>query len=349
MTEQDNGPTRRTVLAGGAAAGAALASPGRLAAWEPSLRYPDPAVEILDDTFLAYRVFNASVERLATGFRWAEGPVWIGDGRYVLFSDIPNNRMIRWDEVTGEASVFRFPSNFSNGNARDRQGRLLTCEGGVRRVTRTEFSGEITVIADSYEGKKLNSPNDIVCTSDGAIWFTDPPFQISNDYEGTKAESELPNALYRISPEGELRQVLDDIAGPNGLCFTGDERTLYLVEGRAKPNRLVWAFAHAPDGTLSEKRKHIEAQNEGALDGIKCDVDGNLWCGWGSSGAPAGNPEALDGVMVFNPQAVPIGHIHLPERCANLCFGGLSGNRLFMTSSHSLYSLYVNTRGAGLL
>ncbi|MFV0335903.1 MAG: SMP-30/gluconolactonase/LRE family protein [Tropicimonas sp.] len=349
MTDISPTPTRRSVLMGGAATALASALPAGASGWDPSLRYPDPAIEILDESFLKYRIFNASVERLATGYRWAEGPVWIGDGRCVLFSDIPNNQMIRWDEVTGQASVFRAPAGYSNGNARDREGRLLTCEGGMRRVTRTEFSGEVTIIADSFEGKPFNSPNDLVCTSDGAIWFTDPPFQISNDYEGHKAEPELPHSLYRISPDGVLQQVLDDIAGPNGLCFSADEATLYIVEGRAQPNRLVWAFSVGADGALSEKRVQVEALNHGALDGIKCDVDGNLWCGWGSSGVPEGDPEALDGVMVFNPEGKPIGHIRLPERCANLCFGGAKGNRLFMTACHSLYSLYVNTRGTGLL
>ncbi|MEF2073709.1 SMP-30/gluconolactonase/LRE family protein [Consotaella aegiceratis] len=313
------------------------------------MRYPDPAIEILDDSFRKYRIFNAGVERLATGLRWAEGPIWIGDGRCLIVSDIPNNRLIRWDETTGQASVFRAPSDFANGNTRDRQGRLLTCEGGMRRVSRTEYSGAVTILADRYRGKPLNSPNDIVCASDGAIWFTDPPFQIGNDYEGRKAEQELPEALYRISPEGELRQVLDDVDGPNGLCFSADEKTLYLVASRASPHRLVWAYTVGTDGCLSDKRKHIEAVDGGALDGIKCDVEGNLWCGWGSSDASKGTPEAFDGVMVFNPQGQPIGHIRLPERCANLCFGGPMGNRLFMAASHSLYSLYVNTSGAGLL
>jgi gluconolactonase len=319
--------------------------------WTPSLRYPDPAVEVLSPDFLKYRLFNASVEQLATGFRWAEGPVWTGDGRYLLFSDVPNNRIMRWDEVTGLTTIFREPANFANGNTRDRQGRLITCEGAIgRRIVRTEHSGKITVLADNFEGKPFNSPNDIVCQSDGSIWFTDPPFQVTNNYEGRIATAELPHGLYRIDGKtGKISQVLNDIAGPNGLCFAPDEKILYLVEGRAQPNRLVWAFAVGADGTLSNKTKHIEAPNYGALDGIKCDHDGNIWAGWGSTGAPDANPEALDGVMIFNTIGKPIGHIHLPERCANLCFGGTEGNRLFMTSSHSLYSIFVNTTGAGLL
>ena len=319
--------------------------------WDGSpVGYPDPAIEVVDPRFKPYAIGNAAVERLMTGLRWGEGPVWFGDGRYLLFSDIPNNRMVRWDEVTGKASVFRQPSGWSNGNARDTQGRLVTCEGGNRRVIRTEFGGEITVLADSFEGKKLNSPNDITVSSDGSIWFTDPPFQIANSYDGEKAEQELEHqGVYRITPDGELTLAIEDLQGPNGLAFSPDEKRLYVVEGRAKPNRLVWAYDVGQDGSPSNKRKHIEALNHGALDGIACDVDDNLWCGWGSTGAPEGDSEALDGVMVFNPGGDPIGHIHLPERCANLCFGGQHGNRLFMAGSHSLYSVFVNTRGANLL
>ncbi|MCM2972213.1 SMP-30/gluconolactonase/LRE family protein [Larsenimonas suaedae] len=325
---------------------------GRASAEPLGLRYPDAAVEVLDDSFLKYRLFNASVEKLATGMRWAEGPVWVADGRYLLVSDIPNNRIMRWDEITGAFSPYRQPSNFSNGMCRDLQGRLIVCEGSTtdglgRRVTRTEHNGKITVLADQYQGKRFNSPNDVVVRSDGSIWFTDPPFQTGNDYEGHRIDTELPHGVYRIDGEsGEVRQVIKDVAGPNGLCFSPDETTLYLVEGRAKPNRLVWAYSVNDDGTLGARRQHIKAEGYGALDGIKCDEDGNLWCGWGSSGDPRGRPEDLDGVMVFNPEGKAIGHIRLPERCANLCFGGREGNRVFMAGSHSVYALYVNTRSA---
>lgn len=340
--------TRRGAIRAGLAATATLTGGRAFAEWAPSARYPDPAVEILQPEFSAYRVFNSSVERLATGFDWLEGPVWIGDGRYLLVSDIPNDRLIRWDEITGETAVFRQPAGWSNGNARDLQGRLITCEGGMRRVTRTEFDGSITVLADAFEGKKLNSPNDLDVAADGAIWFTDPPFQISNFYEGEKAEQEQDHqGVYRISPDGALSLVIDDLQGPNGIAFSADRTTVYVVEGRAQPNRLVWAYHVGADGAVSNKRQHIEALNYGALDGIACDVDGNLWCGWGSTGAPEGDSEALDGVMVFNPEGQAIGHIHLPERCANLCFGGRHGNRLFMASSHSIYAVHVNTQGAG--
>ncbi|KAA5925103.1 SMP-30/gluconolactonase/LRE family protein [Achromobacter xylosoxidans] len=333
--------------------GAALAlAPAGLAqaqsfAFTPQQRYPDPSVRILDPEFSKYRIYSSSVEQLATGFRWLEGPVWVGDGRYLLCSDIPNDRIIRWDETTGATSVFRQPANFSNGLARDRQGRLLACEHLTRRVTRTEYDGGITVLADRYAGKRFNSPNDIVCQRNGAIWFTDPPFGIGGHWEGDKAEPELPHSVYRIDADsGRVERALDDLAGPNGLCFSPDERVLYIVESRHQPARVVWAYDVGADGKLSGKRKFIDAQGPGAIDGIKCDEHGNLWCGWGSNGAADAKPEELDGVMVFNPGGKPIGHIRLPERCANLCFGGAKRNRLFMASSHSLYALYVETRGA---
>ena len=316
--------------------------------WQPSLRYPDPAIEVLDPAFLKYRLFNASIERLATGFRWLEGPVWFGDRRCLLASDIPNQRIVRWDEATGLTTTYREPSNFANGNTRDLQGRLVTCEAAVgRRITRTEHDGRITVLADHFDGKPFNSPNDIVCKRDGSIWFTDPPFQLANDYEGRIAAQELPHAVYRIDGDtGTLTQVITDIAGPNGLCFSPDESVLYVVEGRAQPHRLVWAYDVLGGKAVGARRIAITALNHGGLDGMRCDEDGNLWCGWGGTGHPDAQPEALDGVMVFSPEGDALAHIHLPERCANLCFGGADGNRLFMAASHSLYALYVNTRGA---
>ncbi|KMJ91326.1 gluconolactonase [Achromobacter xylosoxidans] len=337
---------RRRLLGALALAPAGLAQ-AQSFAFTPQQRYPDPSVRILDPEFSKYRIYSSSVEQLATGFRWLEGPVWVGDGRYLLCSDIPNDRIIRWDETTGATSVFRQPANFSNGLARDRQGRLLACEHLTRRVTRTEYDGGITVLADRYAGKRFNSPNDIVCQRNGAIWFTDPPFGIGGRWEGDKAEPELPHSVYRIDADsGRVELALDDLAGPNGLCFSPDERVLYIVESRHQPARVVWAYDVGADGKLSGKRKFIDAQGPGAIDGIKCDEHGNLWCGWGSNGAADAKPEELDGVMVFNPGGKPIGHIHLPERCANLCFGGAKRNRLFMASSHSLYALYVETRGA---
>ncbi len=308
--------------------------------WEPSLRYPDPAIRALDHSFERYHLALAGVERLHTGCRWAEGPVWFGAWRSLLFSDVPNNRILLWSEATGAVSTFRAPSNRANGNTRDREGRLVTCEHGGeeggRRVTRTEHDGAITVLLDSFEGKRLNSPNDVVVKSDGSIWFTDPPFGILGHYQGVKAEQELPARIYRIDgATGRATVVADDVNGPNGLAFSPDESKLYVIESRARP-RNIRVFDVAGDG-LRNGRVLVEA-GSGTPDGFRVDVDGNLWCGWGM------DPEQ-DGVRVFNPAGEPIGHIHLPERCANLAFGGRHRNRLFMAASHSLYALYVNTQG----
>jgi len=313
--------------------------------FEIAPRYPDPRVEVLDEQFLALRLFSASVEQLATGMRWAEGPVWFGDGRFLLVSDIPGNRILRWDEASGEFSEFRKPSNYANGLARDRQGRLLTCEHLTRRVTRTEYDGRIRVLADRFDGKPLNSPNDIVCHSNGDVWFTDPPFGIGGFWEGEPATSELPAAVYRLR-DGTLEQVLVDVPGPNGLAFSPDESQLYVVASRARPHRQVWAYDVDEQGRLGPARVVIDAQGPGALDGIAVDVGGNLWCGWGSDGSLGARPEELDGVRVFTPKGRAIAHVHLPERCANVCFGGAKNNRLFMASSHSLYAIYTNTQGA---
>lgn len=335
--------SRRSLLKiGSAVAATALIHSRAFAAWEPAQRYPDPAIVALDPSFNALFLTSAKVERIATGCRWAEGPVWFGDARMLLWSDIPNNAVMRWDEATGQTSVFRKPSNNSNGHARDRQGRLLSCEHDTRRVTRTEYDGTLTVLADRFQGKRLNSPNDIAVKSDASIWFTDPPFGIAGFYEGHKAEPELPQNLYRLDPQSrELAVAAGDINGPNGLCFSPDEKVLYVVESRAQPNRLILAY-DIVDNQLKNKRVHIDCGN-GTADGIACDSAGNLWCGWGQGSAE------LDGVRVFNPQGKAIGMIHLPERCANLCFGGEQRNRLFMAASTSVYSLYVNTQGAVLV
>jgi gluconolactonase len=310
------------------------------AAWQPAGFYPDPAVQVLDPAFNKYRILLAAVERLANGCRWSEGPVWFGDQRALLWSDIPNNRILRWSEETGAVSTFRAPSNFANGNTRDRQGRLVTCEHGGRRVTRTEYDGRITVLADRYQGKRLNSPNDVVVKSDDSVWFTDPPFGILGYYEGVKAEPELGQHVYRLDPHsGRLSVVIDDIPGPNGLAFSPDERVLYVVASRASPRRII---AYDVDGERVRKPRELIDAGPGTPDGFRVDIDGNLWCGWGM-----GDP-ALDGVMVFNPEGAPIGRIALPERCANLTFGGLHRNRLFMAASQGLYALHVGTQGAGL-
>ncbi|MBO6755011.1 MAG: SMP-30/gluconolactonase/LRE family protein [Roseibium sp.] len=309
-------------------------------AWKPSPRYPDPSVISLDPRFDELKLPLAGVERLASGCRWNEGPVWFGDGRYLLWSDIPNNRIMRWDEVTGGVSAYREPSNFANGQTRDRQGRLVTCEHGGRRVTRTEFDGSITVLIDSYDGKRLNSPNDVVVKSDGSIWFTDPPFGIQGNYEGHKAEPELGQNVYRLDPEtGQATIVADDILGPNGLAFSPDEQKLYIVESRGTPNRKILVYDVSADGTSIGGKQVLIDAGPGTPDGFRVDVLGNLWCGWGMGS------DALDGVMVFAPDGAPIGRIALPERCANLCFGGRANSRLFMASSHSIYALYVNVSG----
>jgi gluconolactonase len=307
--------------------------------WMPSTRYPDPSITSLDKRFDKYRVMLTHVERLASGTLWGEGPVWFGDGRYVIWSDIPNNRMLRWDEETGATSVFRRPSNNGNGNTRDRQGRLVTCEHLSRRVTRTEYDGAITTICDRFEGKRLNSPNDVVVKSDGSIWFTDPRFGILSNYEGDIAESELPMNVYRVDGKtGTVTVVADGINAPNGLCFSPDEKKIYIVESRSEPRRIL-AFDVAGSGDkIANGKILIDSGPHGTPDGMRCDIDGNLWCGWGMT------PE-LDGVRVFTPQGEPIGHISLLERCANVCFGGVKRNRLFMAAAHSLYAVYVNTQG----
>ena len=310
------------------------------AGWEPSPRYPDPLVQIVEPSFAKYRLALAKVERIATGMRWSEGPVWFGDGRYLLWSDIPNNRMMKWEEETGAVSVFRKPSNFANGNTRDRLGRLITCEHGGRRVVRTEYDGSLTVIAERFENKPLNSPNDVVVKSDHSVWFTDPPFGLLGYYEGYVAQPELPTNVYRVDGQsGKITVVAGDINRPNGLCFSPDESRLYVVECAPSP-RVIQVYDVVDGGTrLANKRKLINA-GVGTPDGMRCDVDGNLWVGWGMG------QEDLDGVSVFNPEGQLIGRINLPERCANLCFGGVQRNRLFMAGSTSIYSLYVNTQGA---
>jgi gluconolactonase len=304
--------------------------------WQPSQRLPDLAVKELDGAFARYRLPLAKIERLATGTRWAEGPVWFGDARCLLWSDVPGNRMLRWDEQSGAVSDWRKPSGFANGNTRDRQGRLVTCEHGGRRVSRTEHDGRVVTLVDSLERKKLNSPNDVVCKSDGSLWFTDPSFGILGWYEGAKAEAELPTNVYRW--DGDLAVVAEGINQPNGLAFSPDESILYIVESRSVPRRIL-AYDVKGGKSLAERRVLVDAGPAGTPDGFRVDVDGNLWCGWGMGA------EGLDGVHVFNPDGRLIGRIDLPERCANVCFGGVERNRLFMAATSSLYSLYVNTQG----
>jgi gluconolactonase len=358
---------RRRFLRAAAGTGLATASGWALAQsfdFKPHQRYPDPSVQILDPSFARYRIYSSTVEQVATGMRWAEGPVYFPEGGYLLWSDIPNNRIMKFDEKTGAVSVFRAQANYANGNTRDRQGRLVTCEHSVtRRVTRTEKDGKITVLADSFDGKRLNAPNDIVVKSDDSLWFTDPLFGINGEWEGSRARPEQASTnVYRIAADGKLTAVITDLVNPNGLALSPDEKKLYVVEWKGTPNRSIWAYDVGADGiSLSNKTKLIDAADQGALDGFKVDRDGNLWCGWGSNGALNAEPsdvggrkvyqlkgrsEDLDGVMVFSPQGKALAHIRLPERCANLCFGGPKNNRLYMASCHSVYALYVEAHGA---
>ena len=338
---------RRTFLTGVAAATVSSGAPQFAGADElplgplPGTRYPDPRVEVLDRRF-KYRIGNAYIERVATGMRWSEGPVYFRDGGYLIWSDIPNNRMMRWSEDDGHVSVFRFPSNYANGNTRDREGRLVTCEHDSRRVTRTEHDGTITVLMDKFNGKPLNAPNDIVVSSDGAIWFTDPGFGIFGNYEGHKAEPELPANVYRLDPRTARASVVytPDAGRPNGIVFSPDEKKLYIIVMAFPDNRPSEIRVFDVNGERLSNGKTFCATMGGNTDGVRADTDGNIWCSMGN-----GNP-AEDGVRCYAPNGDLIGKDHLPETCANLCFGGKKNNRLFMAASTSVYSLYVDTVGA---
>ncbi|MFT9291810.1 SMP-30/gluconolactonase/LRE family protein [Gluconobacter oxydans] len=279
---------------------------------------------------------NADVECLATGTAWGEGPVWFGDGRFLLWSDIPNNRILRWTEETGQVSVFRGPSGFANGNTRDLSGRLITCEHEGRRVTRTEHDGRITVVADQFEGKRLNSPNDVVAAPDGAIWFTDPDYGLLSAYEGGgHGRQEVPTSVYRVDASGKIHLVENMFLNPNGLAFSPDGSILYVVDTGACPN-LIWAcYLDEARQNIVDRRVLIDAA-QGLGDGLRCDDAGNLWCGWGGSDE--------NGVKVFGADGKLRAYQPLPERCANLCFGGRRQNRLFMAAAHGLYAVYVDVR-----
>lgn len=360
--------TRRQLLQGASAAAlSALGATVNAQSFNflPNQRYPDPAVYILDPSFAKYRIYSSTVEQLGTGMRWAEGPAYFPETSTLIVSDIPNNRLMKYDEKTDTFSVHKENVNYVNGNVCDHQGRLISCEHSeTRRVVRTEKDGSMTVLADQFEGKRLNAPNDVVVKSDDTIWFTDPLFGINGEWEGSRATPEQATTnVYRIGRDGQLTAVITDIVNPNGLAFSPDEKKLYVVEWKGTPHRSIWSFDVSADGSrVSNKTKLIDAAGPGALDGFCVDRDGNLWCGWGFTGAfapeatdigggmkahlPLGKSEEMDGVKVFNPQGKPIGFIRLPERCANLTFGGPKHNRLYMASSHSLYGLYVEAHGA---
>ncbi|MBH5338804.1 SMP-30/gluconolactonase/LRE family protein [Streptomyces pactum] len=293
--------------------------------------------EMLDDRFRTGRCMNGDdgLEVLYTGCRWAEGPVYLPAWKQVIWSDIPNDRMLRWDEETGAVSVFRRGAGHTNGNTLDRQGRLITCEQGNRRVTRTEYDGTVTVLADRWQGKRLNSPNDAVVKSDGSVWFSDPDFGITSDYEGYRAESEIgANNVYRIDPgSGEVRLVADCFAAPNGLVFSADERQLFVSDTRAGHIRV---FNVRDNGTLSDGRIFADAtcRKNARFDNLRFDDGGRLWVA-----------AMDDGVHCYDPDGTLIGRLHIPEAVANISWGGAKRNRLFIAAQTSLYSLITGVTG----
>jgi gluconolactonase len=306
--------------------------------WSGPPHYPDPDVVALDPRF-TFGVGTGGIERISTGHRWCEGPVYFRDLRCLIWSDIPNDRMLRWSEDDGRVSVFRQPSNYANGNTRDNGGRLITCEHDTRRVTRTEYDGSMTVIADRYQGKPLNAPNDVVVSPDGAIWFTDPGFGILGNYESSgKRPLELPTNVYRVDPHsGRIAVVADDFERPNGLAFSPDHQKLYVADSGGPAH--IRAFDVAGGSKLTGSKVFAECK-PGLADGLRTDVAGNVWCsyGWGNA--------AEDGVRCYAPDGTLLGKILLPETAANLCFGGPKKNRLFICASTSVYAVYLNDSGA---
>ena len=289
--------------------------------------------ESYDPRFGQYVMFNAPLKKLATGFDWAEGPVWMGDAGCLLFSDIPNNKILRWTPDVG-LSVYRAPSNYANGHTRDRVGRLLSCEHGTRRVTRTEWDGSITVIADGYQGKRLNSPNDVVVKSDGSIWFTDPHYGIVSDYEGFKSAQELPCHVYRVDPDGTIEAMITDMNCPNGLAFSPDESLLYVADtgrmGHPDPQH-VRVFDMSSGRPKGGRVFHVVSP--GVSDGFRVDTDGNIWT------------SARDGVHCISPEGMLLGKVLVPEIVSNVCFGGRAKHHLYITATTSLYMLALNRKG----
>jgi gluconolactonase len=334
------------------------------------IRYPEPDVIVLDDSFKKIKIGNAAIERLYTGCRWAEGPAWSGAGQYLMWSDIPNNREMRYLPDDNHVSVLRSPSNYGNGNTFDTEGRQLTCEHFTQRVVRYESNGTATVLADKFNGKPFNAPNDIVVHPDGGVWFTDPGYGTLGDYEGEKKPQLLKEAVYRIDPAtAKVEMVTDALFKPNGLCFSPDYKKLYICDTGAshypQAPKNIQVFDVSADGRkinngkeyismkMSAKDSVLKYGNPhgdyeidkdgnvaGLADGIRADTNGNIWVGSGWVGA------GYDGVQVFNPEGQRIGMILLPEICANVCFGGAKRNRLFMAASQSLYAVYVEAKGA---
>jgi gluconolactonase len=294
--------------------------------------------EILDPRFRSMVLPNAPLEKLADGFRWLEGPVWFADMQCLLFSDIPNDRIMRWT-ASGGVSVFRQPSRFANGHTRDREGRLVGCLHGGRALVRTELDGSITTLVDRYQGKRLNSPNDVVVKSDGTIWFSDPPYGIQTDYEGGKHAPELPANLYRFDPrDNTLDLAIGDIKGPNGLCFSPDEKRLYVtdtgVQFEPDSKRCVRVYDLGEDGKSLRNGRDFHAAAPGHADGIRCDEDGNVWAAVGG------------GVHCIAPDGTLLGRIEVPCVVSNLCFGDRHCSRLFLCASQTLYAIWINRRGA---
>ena len=336
--------TAAATAATGSILAPALAAADRDWTGSRPVRYPDSDIVVLDKRFDKYKIGNTPIQRLHTGTLWAEGPAWSAVGRFLLWSDIPNDRQMRWLEDDGHTSVFRQPAGNSNGNTFDWEGRQLACEHGNRRVTRYEHNGKITVLADKWQGKPLNAPNDVVVHPDGGIWFTDPGYGSMMNYEGNKGELQIKEATYRIDAKtGKMDLVTDELFKPNGLCFSPDYKKLYIADtgGTTRQGISVWDVA---DGVkLRNKRKFCSMElkgREGGADGIRADVDGNIWASAGWVG------DGYDGVHIFAPDGQRIGQILLPEICSNVCFGGAKRNRLFMTGSQSLYAVYVETQGA---